>query len=147
MLSHCPGTVPWTTAQVSPTAAALDFIEPDHYQSAIHGGDNLYSLLGRGKFRAELTKIRLGHLTLQRGREYLPRLAASSMSSNKVAIVVWFGENQLPVVRGVQMQRGEMLCLGFECFIAPSDIWTKRFCRIVLGCRRTGARGGRGEWS
>lgn len=88
------------------------FVDPEQYQSAIRGGDSLYNLLGRGVFRAELTSIALGRLTLQRGRENLPRLASSGMPPNKVGILGWLGDGQLPVVRGMQMRRGEFLCLG-----------------------------------
>jgi len=88
------------------------FLDPDQYQSAIRGGDSLYSVLGRGTFRAELITIEVGRLTLQRGREDLPRLAASGMPSERVGILGWFGDDQLPVVRGVQMHQGRFLCLG-----------------------------------
>ena len=95
-----------------PNSSALTFFDPDQYQAAIRGGDNLYNLLGRGIFRADLTNIELNRLSLQRGRETLPRLAASGMSPDRVGIVVWFGNSQLPIVRGVQIRRGELLCLG-----------------------------------
>ena len=88
------------------------FVDPDEYQSAIHAGDDLYSLLGRGSFRAELTGIEIGRLTLQRGREVLPRLAASGMPPNRVGILGWPGDGRLPIVRGAQMLRGELMCLG-----------------------------------
>jgi AraC-like DNA-binding protein len=94
------------------TGSSRRFVDPDQYQEAIRGGDNLYSILGRGVFNAELTNIEVGRLTLQRGRENLPRLASSSMPPNRVGIVVWFGDSQRPVVRGVQMLPGELLCLG-----------------------------------
>jgi AraC-like DNA-binding protein len=88
------------------------FIDPDEYQSAIRGGDGRYSVLGRGTFEAELTTIQVGRLTLQRGCEHLPRLASSGMPSNTVGILGWFGDHRLPVVRGLQMQQGQWMCLG-----------------------------------
>jgi AraC-like DNA-binding protein len=87
------------------------FVDSDQYQSAIQGGDRLYSLLGRGTFRAELTSIEVGRLTLQRGREDLPRLAASGLGKNKAALIVWLGDGYLPVIRGVQIRRGELMYL------------------------------------
>jgi AraC-like DNA-binding protein len=88
------------------------FTDPDEYQSTIRGGGGLYSVLGRGTFEAELTTIQLGRLTLQRGRERLPRLASSGMPPNKVGMLGWFGDRQLPVVRGLQMRHGQWLYLG-----------------------------------
>src|SRR5665213_311287 len=60
------------------------FVDPDQFQAAVRGGDNTYTLLDRGVFRAELASIKIGQSTLQRGRETLPRLASSSMTSKRV---------------------------------------------------------------
>jgi AraC-like DNA-binding protein len=95
-----------------PGASIRSFVDPDEYQSAIHAGDDLYSLLQRGGFRAELTNIGIGRLTLQRGREFLPRLASSGMPPNRVGILGWPGDGRLPIVRGTQMRPGELMCLG-----------------------------------
>lgn len=90
------------------------FIDPDQYQAAIRGGDGLFSLLGRGPFQAELTNIEVGVLKLQRGRESLPRLAASGMPTGKVGLLLWPGNVRLPVVRGAQIRPGELLLLGLD---------------------------------
>jgi AraC-like DNA-binding protein len=94
-----------------PGNSTRSFVDPDEYVSAIRGG-GLCTLLGRGAFRAEVTSIEAGRLMLQRGRENLPRLASIGMPPTKVGIVVWLGDSQLPVIRGVQMHRGELMCLG-----------------------------------
>jgi AraC-like DNA-binding protein len=88
------------------------FDDPDHFHAAIRGGQGLLSLLARGTFTAELTTIQVGRLTLQRGRESLPRLSSSGIRPNRVGILGWLGDRPLPIVRGVQMCRGEWLCLG-----------------------------------
>lgn len=88
------------------------YADPDQYHAAIRGGDALYSVLGRGTFHAELTSIEVGRVTLQRGREILPRLGSSAMPTNRVGILGWFGDGQLPVVRGVQIRQGELMCVG-----------------------------------
>ena len=67
---------------------------------------------GRGTFHAGATDIEVGGLKLQRGRELLPRLAASGIPPNKVGVVLWAKDRRLPVVRGVQIRAGEILCLG-----------------------------------
>jgi AraC-like DNA-binding protein len=88
------------------------FVDPERYHASIRGGDSLYSVLARGTFHAELTDITVGTLKLQRGRETLPRLAASGMPADKVGILAWFGDGRLPVVRGVQISPGEVLSLA-----------------------------------
>jgi AraC-like DNA-binding protein len=88
------------------------FLDPDEYQSAIRGGDGLLTFLGAGDFRAELTTIRVGRLTLQRGRENVARLSTTSIPANTVGILGWPGYGPFPIVRGVQIRHGEWMCLG-----------------------------------
>ena len=104
------------------------FVDPDQYQAAIRGGDSLYSILGRGAFGADLTEIEVGRVKLQRGRETLPRLAASGMPANKVGILAWPSTDRLPVVRGAQIQPGELLLLapGMQSHhrtSGPNEFW------------------------
>ena len=92
--------------------SSLSFDDPDRYHAAIRGGDSLLSFLERGIFRAQLTTLEVGQVTLQRGREILPRLSSSGMPPNKVGVLGWFGGGELPIVRGIQMRRGDWVCLG-----------------------------------
>src|SRR5271170_8005514 len=94
------------------SACSRRFVDPDQFQASIRGGDNMYNLIGRGVFHAELTDIKVGQLSLQRGTEILPRLASTSMPPNRVGILGWFGDGRLPVVRGAQMRQGEFMYLG-----------------------------------
>jgi AraC-like DNA-binding protein len=93
------------------------FDDADQYQAAIHGGGNLYAPLGRGSFRAELTNIDVGGVKLQRGVETLSRLSVSGIPPNKIGILTWLGDHPLPVVRGVQIQPGDLMCItpGMQC--------------------------------
>jgi AraC-like DNA-binding protein len=101
------------TGQIGvPGLSRSRFVDPDHFQSAIRGGDSMYNLLGRGVFHAELTTIEVGQLLLQRGCETLPRLTSSSIPPNRVGILGWFGDGPFPVVRGTQMRLSEFMCLG-----------------------------------
>jgi AraC-like DNA-binding protein len=93
-------------------AGSRRFGDPDQFQAAIRGGDTMYTLLARGVFHAELTDIKVGQLLLQCGSETLPRLASTSMPPNRVGILGWLGDSQLPVVRGAQMRQGEFMSLG-----------------------------------
>jgi hypothetical protein len=90
-----------------PASSSLSFFDPDHYHSAIRGGDHLLGFLARGVFRADVTTIEVGDIALQRGRENLPRLSSSGIPPNKVGILGWFGSSELPIIRGVEMQRGD----------------------------------------
>ncbi len=94
-----------------PGSSHDSFVDPDQYHSAIRGGDHLLSFLARGAFRADVTTVGLSQVMLQRGRENLPRLS-SGMPPGKVGLLGWFGDGELPVVRGVQMRRGDWMCLG-----------------------------------
>jgi AraC-like DNA-binding protein len=86
--------------------------DPDQFHTAVRGGNGLLSLLGRGEFAGELLTIQVGRLTLQRGRENLPRLSSSGMRPNRVGILGWINDDPLPVVRGRQMRRGDWIFLG-----------------------------------
>jgi AraC-like DNA-binding protein len=100
----------------TPAYASLyrrSFDDPDHYQASVRGGDNLYSLLDRGEFRADLTSAEIGGFKLQRGRESLSRLAAWGTPANQIGVVLWPPrKGRLPVVRGTQIQPGELLVFG-----------------------------------
>ncbi len=100
------------TALSSGSPYTRRFDDPDHYQTSICGGGSFLTLLGRGNFSADLSRIEVGSLTLQNGLETLPRLAATAIPRDKVGILLWFDNNRLPVVRGVQIQPGELMCLG-----------------------------------
>ena len=93
-------------------ASTCRFTEPDQFQAAVRGGGCSYSILGRGAFGADLTTIDVGRVKLQYAHETLPRLAVSGVPAGKVAILLWPHNGRLPVVRGVQVEMGELLCIG-----------------------------------
>jgi AraC-like DNA-binding protein len=95
-----------------PASSSISFDDPDRYHAAIRGGDHVLSFLSRGTFRADVTTIEVGQVMLQRGHENLPRLSSSGIPPNKVGILGWFGDSDLPLVRGVQIRRGDWMVLG-----------------------------------
>src|SRR3954453_15604172 len=105
------GSAKMTFQQSVPTIYYRRFNDPLHYAANVSNCDNLFSVLKRGTFTAELTSIAIGRMTLQRGREVLPRLASRG-SRSRVGIIGWFGETQLPIVRGIQVRQGDWLSLG-----------------------------------
>src|SRR3954462_8274073 len=99
------------------TASGIDlysrsFADPDLFQFSVRGGDNLHTILGRGAFHADLTKVGIGRITLQNGRETLPCLAAPTVRPDKVSLLGWFDNDRLPGIRDVQIQSGELMYLG-----------------------------------
>ena len=97
---------------VSPFGSGSHFHDPEQYHLAIRGGDSLLTILAAGHFCADLMTIKVGRLTLQRGRENLARLSTTSMPPNIVGILGWPGDGPFPIVRGVQIRRGEWMCLS-----------------------------------
>lgn len=93
-------------------ASTCRFTEPDQFQVAVRGGGCSYSILGSGVFSADLTTVEVGRVKLQYAHETLPRLAISGVPSNNLAILLWPHNSRLPVVRGVQVEAGELFCFG-----------------------------------
>lgn len=120
------------TTALCASSCTTNFVDPDQYQAAIHGGDSLYTLLESGTFHAELTEINVGQVKLQRGLEALPRLAASGMPPHKVGILVWLCDRPLPVVRGAQIQPGELMCLGLGMQSYHRTFGPNEFATITL---------------
>jgi len=117
-----------------PGSSIRSFVDPDQYHSAIRGGGPC-TLLGRGPFRAEVTSIEAGRLMLQRGRENLPRLTSTGMPPNKVGLLLWLGDHQLPVIRGVQLHRGELMCLGLGMESHHRTFGPNDFVALTLDAR------------
>ena len=55
-----------------PSSTVRSFTDPDAYHAAIRDAHAEGIVTGRGVFRAELTKIGLTRISLQRGSETLP---------------------------------------------------------------------------
>ena len=97
-----------------PRSSVQSFDDPEQLRAALRTGDGRYRLLGRGVFGAELTAIELEHVTLQRGRERLARVAYHGMRPRRVGVLGWLGGSGLPVVRGTQMRPQELMSQGLD---------------------------------
>jgi hypothetical protein len=84
-----------------------------------------------GLFRADLTTLSVGPLMLQRRRETLAHVSAPGVPSNRVGLLGWFGDGQLPVVRGVQV-RGGNGCLGPDMQSHHSTFGPNDFVALTL---------------
>jgi hypothetical protein len=58
-----------------PSSAVRSFSDPDDYAAGIRKGTVELTAIGRGKFTAELTRIDLHRLWMQRFSEHLPRIS------------------------------------------------------------------------
>src|SRR4051812_15725140 len=90
----------------------ISFDDPVPYHAAVKGSGSLFSVVEAGAFRAELTTVRVGRLTLQRGREDLARIGSSQLPLNRVGLLGWYPRTQLPIVRGAQILNGNWLFCG-----------------------------------
>jgi AraC-like DNA-binding protein len=70
-----------------PSSSVHTFTDPHPYQAAVRAAEVEVLVTSKGDFRAELTKIDLHRLWLQRGHESLPRVFHSSVSAKRAPIV------------------------------------------------------------
>ena len=76
------------------SSAVLSFTDPYPFQAAIHGAQLELLLTKKGDFRAELTKITLKRLWMQRGDESLSRVSRGAISPHRVAITFMTDSDQ-----------------------------------------------------
>jgi AraC-like DNA-binding protein len=109
-----------------PSSSVAAFTDPHLYQAAIHGAQIEIFPTSRGDFRAELTRIRLDRLWLQRGRESLPRVFVGAVKAGRAAIGFLTGTDQ-PALRhcGMDAKPGEI--------IVDDENWMHR--RTVAPCQ------------
>lgn len=62
------------------------FTDPEAYQSAIRPAQVELLVTKAGKYRAALTEIKLHRLSLQRGREFLPRVANATVGADRSSL-------------------------------------------------------------
>lgn len=118
--------------QRTPSALSHVYCDPDYYQTAVRGPNGVFSLLARGTFRAELTRIEFGRLLLRHGRESLPRLASSVTPAPKFGMLIWPRHGLLPVARGVQMIPGEMMCIGLGSHSHYRTLGPNEFIALIV---------------
>ncbi|MBV9198359.1 MAG: helix-turn-helix domain-containing protein [Alphaproteobacteria bacterium] len=69
-----------------PSSAVGTFTDPDDYAAAIRGRDAEVILVGRGQFKAKLTKVELHRLWMQRLFDNLPRIARSANLAGRMIV-------------------------------------------------------------
>ncbi len=73
------------------------FSDPFSYQAAIRAADVEMSVRAAGAFRAELTRVDLTHLWMQRGYEKLARVSHAANASNRAIIYFHSSPNQASI--------------------------------------------------
>jgi AraC-like DNA-binding protein len=96
-----------------PDSAVLTFTDPDAYYANIRTAEVKGVVTVRGDYRAELIRIELYHLWMQRGVESLPRVMNVRRRDPRVALCFATDQQQAPLhVRGMELGRGEIAVLG-----------------------------------
>jgi AraC-like DNA-binding protein len=88
----------------------LAFSDPLAYQAAVRAADVEVLVKSRGDFRAELTRIDLDRLWIQRGYDSLPRIvhAANDPKRSPILFLDGVGQSSL-LLSGLEVSAGEMV--------------------------------------
>jgi hypothetical protein len=94
-------------------AATSIFNDPYPYQRAIRAAEVEAFVTGQGSFHAELTRIDLGRVWMQRARENLPRVLHYTTNGSRAPIIFLVDPDQ-PRMRhsGVKLAPGELIVDG-----------------------------------
>ncbi len=96
-------------------AATSTFDDPYPYQRAIRAANVEAFVTGQGPFHAELTRIDLGRVWMQRARENLPRVLHYTTNGSRAPIIFLIDPDQLPMRHsGVKVAPGEVIFDGAD---------------------------------
>jgi AraC-like DNA-binding protein len=92
-----------------PSSAVHTFTDPDDYTAAIRGASAELTVIGRGRFRAKLTRIDLHRLWMQRFSDNLPRVAHSANVVGRSFVLFRTQPGPRLLSNGVEMQPTNIL--------------------------------------
>ena len=96
-----------------PSSTIGTFTDPDAYHAAIRNAEVEGIVTARGEYRAELSRIDLHRIWMQRAVESLPRIVIAKRSDWRTTVLFVTDERQPPLqVRGIELTYGEILVLG-----------------------------------
>jgi AraC-like DNA-binding protein len=96
-----------------PSSSVRAFADPDAYHAAIRNAEVEGFVTTRGNYRAELTRVDLYRLWMQRSVETLPRVLTVRRSDWRATIFFSTDLEQAPFhIRGMELGRGEIALLG-----------------------------------
>jgi AraC-like DNA-binding protein len=94
-------------------AATSIFNDPYPYQRAIRAAEVEAFVTGQGSFHAELTRVDLGRVWMQRARENLPRVLHYTTNGSRAPIIFLIDRDQAPMRHsGVKVAPGEVIMDG-----------------------------------
>ena len=94
-----------------PSSAVTKYADPHEYQKAVHSADLQVYATERGKFEANLTRIKLDHLWMQRARLSLPAVTHSVVAGDRRMIFLQFDPDQAPILHsGIEVPPNEIVC-------------------------------------
>jgi AraC-like DNA-binding protein len=110
-----------------PDSAVTTFTDPDAYHAAFRGLQVEGIVTARGKYRAELTRIDLHRLWMQRGDESLPRVVSITPSGKRASILLATDRNQPAMhINGMAVSEREIVLHGVSSL---------RHSRSAAACR------------
>lgn len=91
-------------------SAVLRFADPHQYQEAVHAANVKVTVTAAGRFEADLTRIKLHRLWMQRARFSLPSVTHSTTSKDRSMIFLQFRPDQAPILHsGTEVSPGEIV--------------------------------------
>ena len=93
--------------------SVASFTDPEPYQAAVRPAQVEVLVTAKGNFRAELTRIELPQIWIQRGSENLPRVVHSAVSAERSPIFFLASPDQASMrVGGIDAAFGEIFVAG-----------------------------------
>src|SRR5271165_3271766 len=83
-----------------PSIVNLAFAEPDQFQEYVRGANLEVVVTACGDYRAELQRVQLDRLGLQRGRQSLPNVGRVTTPADRSLILFHSGADEAPSVAG-----------------------------------------------
>jgi AraC-like DNA-binding protein len=94
-----------------PEGRVFDFVEPYSFQAAIRAGTHEVLVKSKGEFRAELIRISLHQLWMQRSKSNLPWIMRSWTDPARLPIVFLADTNQAPSHHGGEEMSAEQIAV------------------------------------
>ncbi len=112
-----------------PGSVSLTFTDPQEYQERIRPAEVQIIPTARGAFRAALSQVDLGHLTVQHGTQSLPTVVRSALHRSRSSIMFLSGARAPPIGVDSSDLTADTLVLGMpgeEHFFRtlPDSAWS-----------------------